>query len=90
MGRKPKTILAELPLPQVKPDRPKPATGLPPLEERTCVCGCGIKFKVVATSLQVYGSRRCDPKAENAWGKVAKAQVEKILMKIGDDEPPEN
>ena len=29
------------------------------LEERTCICGCGRKFKVLPTSPLFYASKRC-------------------------------
>lgn len=31
------------------------------LEERTCKCGCGYKFKVLPTSKQEYAAKHHDP-----------------------------
>lgn len=46
---------------QEKKPKPAPAGDLPALEERTCECGCGKKFKVLPSSPTKYATRRCNP-----------------------------
>lgn len=39
--------------------KPDPSEDIPTLVERTCVCGCGRKFRCVAKSPVVHASGSC-------------------------------
>lgn len=54
-----KEVFGHITFPKPPPKRPALAKNIPPLEARTCLCGCKKTFRVMTTSPMRYASQQC-------------------------------
>lgn len=69
-----------------------PASALPALESRTCICGCGRMFRVTAASPLVYASRKCEAMVEQRAkdAKLVSKVLKRPLIELPKDQDSED